>query len=384
MRRLLLGVAALVVVGGVVWWFALRDHGDGDRGDDRSKVASEGSAAATGGSAPGASFSGGAQPSLPSAGTPGAGSGATAPDDPEAARAAELARANAALAKSSPVPINSRPLLESESMFLAPNARQDPLTPGAPAKKADGTPGDRGAKPELYYLFTGDRYGVVGGETLTTTLQAWSDEAKTQVAPIKIVSAKAGKVALKYAPTPTGGFSNTWSPASSGLPAGNHTIDVAFLGPSGAEYHAQLLLAFTPKADVPARFSGKLTDRLDKGSLVVSAGVEVIDAGEFIVDANLFDSAGKPIARANFRGSLAKGGQSIDLVFYGKIIRDHGVPGPFVVRDLRGYRTRPGEQPNRADMAAHADDYTTKAYALDVFTSEPWPTPGRPIVPSGS
>jgi len=311
------------------------------------------------------------------------GSGATAPADPEAARAAELARTTAELAKTSPVPINSRPLLETESMFLTPNARGDTLKPGVPAKKVDGSPAERGAKPELYYLFTGDRYAVVGSETLTTTLQAWTDEAKTQPAQINIVSATAGKVALKYAPMQTGALSNTWSPASSGLPAGTYTIDVAFRGPSGAEYHAQLALAFTPKADVPARFTGKLTDRVDKGSLVVAAALDVVDAGEYIIDANLFDAAGKPIARANFRGELAKGSQTVDLVFYGKIIRDHGVPGPFVVLNLRGYRTRPGEQPNRADMAAHPDDYKTRAYALDVFTSEPWPTPGRPIVPSG-
>ena len=83
------------------------------------------------------------------------------------------------------------------------------------------------------------------------------------------------------------------------------------------------------------------------GSVRVEAGLEVLRPGFFRFDANLYGAGEQPVGYALFKGELAAGPSEVPLVFYGKVLRDAGVTGPFTLGELRGYRFLEGAYPDR-------------------------------------
>jgi hypothetical protein len=76
----------------------------------------------------------------------------------------------------------------------------------------------------------------------------------------------------------------------------------------------------------PARFTGNFSEKIDHGSLVVTAELDVVKAGNYTIEANLMgDSA--PVAFARQDANLRSGKQTVDLLFYGKVFHDRDVPG---------------------------------------------------------
>jgi hypothetical protein len=99
----------------------------------------------------------------------------------------------------------------------------------------------------------------------------------------------------------------------------------------------------TGPAAIPARFSGAQRDLVRDGSLVVAVGVDVDAPGFYVIDANLLDEAGAPVAWARGKRELGAGAGEVELSFFGKAILD-GWPADgrerrrFRLAALRGLR----------------------------------------------
>jgi hypothetical protein len=59
----------------------------------------------------------------------------------------------------------------------------------------------------------------------------------------------------------------------------------------------------------------------------------------------------------------------VPLLLYGRIVHEQDAAAPFTVTDLRGYRFRFGENPDR-DLMADAAEHVTATYPRDQFTSD--------------
>ena len=147
-------------------------------------------------------------------------------------------------------------------------------------------------------------------------------------------------------------------------------LTVEFEWEPGEMEEATLRIFSTPVAGIPAEFTGRDGDRVEQGSLVVDVGVDVLQPGFYRIDGNLFAQSGEPLAYASFKGELAAGETSVPLEFFGLLLRDLGVDGPYQVRDLRGYLFLDAEYPDRLRMRDATHHHWTRSYALESFSGQ--------------
>lgn len=145
---------------------------------------------------------------------------------------------------------------------------------------------------------------------------------------------------------------------------------------------------------IVAEFTGNPSDRIEAGNLRIQLPLNVFKAGYYIVRANLQEKDGsqRMVAQATWEGELGTGNQTVPLEFFGKVIRDSGVDGPYVVRNIRAHRdnspvnaamlrnaleTGKEIQPQKHDepmfeYVRPAENYMTRAYSADEFSDEEW------------
>lgn len=268
-------------------------------------------------------------------------------------------------------PPTSRPLSSEQLELLQPNRRHETVRPD-----------DQGAG--ITYLFTADRYFVIGDETLTATLDV---RRGGKPIPVTVTQAYAvvidpssrdpQPIALSFAPSGSI-FAAVFAPAGLGL-ARQSTIAVYIEFDHGAgRQGAHLEFQYTPARGIPARFTGAFSDAIEAGSLVIRASVAIDTPGRYLIDCNLFDEADRPVAWTHFKGELAAGVHDAELMFFGKIIRDGNARGPFHIGQLRGARLAPGLDPALEQMPPFAGTYTTRAYPTDAFSDAAYdPDPPR-------
>ncbi len=149
----------------------------------------------------------------------------------------------------------------------------------------------------------------------------------------------------------------------------------------------------TPHAT--AEFQKPIRDAQRSGHLVISVPVNVSKEGYYKFDANLLEKNGeqRPVASAVWEGDLTAGNHTINLEFFGKVIRDSGISGPYVVQNLRGMRNNspvtpsmlkaafvtgkvigPQEhkEPLQEYMEPVAEAYVTGSYRPEDFSSDEW------------
>jgi len=146
-------------------------------------------------------------------------------------------------------------------------------------------------------------------------------------------------------------------------------------------------------------FRQGVRDALDNGHLVVSVPVQVIKPGFYHIDANLVqDNPEKtPVAYVSFEGELEAGAQTVNLQFWGKIIKDKGLDGPYLVTQLRAKRNNEpitpamlkrmhdsGQEipePNYTEpleeYAGMTETYRTQPYEARNFSSAEWDSPEK-------
>ena len=272
--------------------------------------------------------------------------------------------------KANVYPPTSRPLARDQLDLLRPNQRHETM------RRDDGDHG-------IEFLFTADRYFVIGDETLTATLDVRRNGAPI---PVTVVDAHAvildpgghppPPIAMRFAPRGTL-LAAELAPARFDLPR-QTAIGVYIEFDFGAgRQTGHFDFQYTPARGIPARFTGAFSDAVDAGSLVIHAGVAVAAPGHYVIDCNLFDAADQPVAWSRFKGELAAGAQAADLVFFGKVLVDGNAHGPFHIGQLRGARFAPGLDPDLEQMPPFPGSYATRDYPVTAFSDAEYDSPDK-------
>lgn len=116
-------------------------------------------------------------------------------------------------------------------------------------------------------------------------------------------------------------------------------------------------------------------DQLRDGSLVVTLDCEVLENGVYTFYANLVASDDSPIAMTKLSFPLTAGRKNVDLTFFGKVIRDRGIDGPYIVRDIHGMRRAEGDEMDV--WWSHPTPHRTARYAADDLSDAEWNDPER-------
>lgn len=158
-------------------------------------------------------------------------------------------------------------------------------------------------------------------------------------------------------------------------------VEVRFEAPQGLGLRDYVTtMTYSRKPD--ATMSGKYTESLDQGSLVIGAGVTVKVAGEYRLIGSLYGGA-DAIAFASKSVHLEAGDGTIPLLFFGKILHDRGIDGPYDLRYVMLFqRSGPDEIPGETIDPA----YTTKPYKAASFSDKPYvpPAPTYEVVDQNS
>ena len=234
----------------------------------------------------------------------------------------------------------------------------------------------------IQYLFTADRYFVIGDETLTAMLDVRRDGKPVAVAindAHAVILDPRGQssppIAMHYAPS--GGARGGARTARFDLPRQSAIgVYVEFDFGAGRQV-AHFDFQYTPARGIPARFTGTFSDAIDAGSLVVHTGVEVATPGHYVIDCNLFDAADQPVAWSQFKGELAAGARTADLRFFGKVLVDGNARGPFHIGQLRGARFAPGLDPDLEQMPPFPGSYITHDYPSSAFSDAEYDSPDK-------
>jgi hypothetical protein len=258
-------------------------------------------------------------------------------------------------------PPTSRPLTKDQLDLLHPNQRHET------EHAADHGEG-------VSYLFTADRYFVIGDETLTAMLDV---RLNGKPIPATITAAYAnvldpvthGEHPIPLTFAPRGALlATTFAPAKLDLPRQAAIgMYVEFDHGSGTQ-RAHFDFQYTPPGGIPARFTGVFHDDLEAGSLMIHAGVDVKSPGNYVIDANLFDAADQPVAWSRFHGEFTAGTHDAALLFFGKVIVDAGAHGPFHIGQLRGARYDPSRDPDLEQMPPFTGSFATRPYPTDAFS----------------
>ena len=118
-----------------------------------------------------------------------------------------------------------------------------------------------------------------------------------------------------------------------------------------------------------ATLTGRYADAMIDGSLQVQAEVEVKAEGRFHLEATLYSIDGQPLAWAQDALPLAPGTQWIPLSFYGLILREKGVDGPYVLRYVALSTTT--SMPNTKNRLIE-NAYVTQPYTATSFSDRPF------------
>jgi hypothetical protein len=292
-------------------------------------------------------------------------------------------------------PPDSRPLTADMTDVLRPNRRHEQAQPLA-TTQARGQKVD--PEHDLFVLFTGPRYSLTPGEPLAATLEVTRgrpDEGR----PAERVALEVRECVLRAVGPPGAGP----PPIAEGLPindrgdqgdakAGDLTysiaidpralagfdhyngpalLEVAFTAPGASEI-ARAALDFKLSAVAPARFNGRVAERITPAGLELRVGLDAEQPGQYVVQGLLFDARDKPIGFAVDRPSLARGSGEASLLFFGLLFHEADAQSPFVLRTVTGYRLPEGDEPEKLDMAPMPGEYRTHAYPRSAFSTDEW------------
>jgi hypothetical protein len=121
-----------------------------------------------------------------------------------------------------------------------------------------------------------------------------------------------------------------------------------------------------------AQLTGRYSDAITGGNLEVQAEVDVQRAGRFHLEATLYTRDGTPLAWAQNALNLSTGLQRIPLSFFGLIIRERDVDGPYVLRYVALSTTT--SMPNAKNRLVE-NAYETAPYHAAEFSDQPFDDP---------
>jgi hypothetical protein len=155
---------------------------------------------------------------------------------------------------------------------------------------------------------------------------------------------------------------------------------------------------------VAGRFTGRFQERLENGSLVIDAAVQVQKRMACFVSANLFSvDEAAPTHHVERRMIVDPSMQTVSFTFFGKIFRDSSHEGTFRLQDLKAqcenlayppewfidslahraeleeFQRRPPakHEPARIYFAYNDYSFTTQQYSSGSFSDQEWQSPER-------
>jgi hypothetical protein len=293
-------------------------------------------------------------------------------------------------------PPNSRPVTQSRAEAFKYNRRDLQFL---------GVPGpDKSGPPAFYSEFTADKFNVFEGETITLTLRAAKDPSVAAGAfPITTLGAGITKgrsqdaqkvLDLTFsddgrngdATAGDGTYTSTVEPSK--VPAladyqGSVRAFVQFTA-NGSTFGHQLFFNYFPPKGIAGTFTGHFHEAIEDGSLVVYAEINVLQSGNFALDATLLTADDQAFCHSRFKGQLGLGTQDVRFLFFGKAIRD-GLPaggvGPFKVSEIYGMMVPDPEELLRLSKGGgfapsavplFGGQYVTGQYEPSQFSDVPW------------
>lgn len=169
----------------------------------------------------------------------------------------------------------------------------------------------------------------------------------------------------------------SFQPSKQGFPLFSGTLRVSFQVRSGSvEGTAFFDVLFTPSP--PARFTGKVREAVEHGSLKLYLGIQVRKAGRYVMAARVDDEAGVPFAYLSFNDELAEGAQEVNFVVFGKLLLDYAPTFPLKLRDVEGFLLKESGDPDRELLTTlRGSVHTTREYPTTVFSGEEWQSEER-------
>ena len=244
-------------------------------------------------------------------------------------------------------------------------------------------PGTKAAVPGVRILTTQDRVFMSGDEAVRISVTAQDEAGKTL--PLLVTRAVAfdlpdprqaagrPQLALDFAGN-DGVYSAQFQPSRTAFAdfAGTLRLQVT-LSQDGRQGVVNFDVVYEPL--VPAEW-GAISDRVADGSLDFVVGLNVKQAGRYVVNARVDDAKGQPFALVSFNEELGGGAQAARLRVFGKLLRDAAPAMPLRLRDLQGFLLMPDRFPDRAMLARRegvvhtSGSYSPKSFSDTEWTSE--------------
>jgi uncharacterized protein DUF4784 len=122
-----------------------------------------------------------------------------------------------------------------------------------------------------------------------------------------------------------------------------------------------------------AQLTGNYRDRLEDGSLVIEAELDVRNPGRFHLEGTLYDAAAaNPLAWSQDAAELSPGRQWLRLSFFGRILHERGIDGPYLLRFLA--LSTATAMPNAKNRLVE-NAFVTGHYTAAQFSDEPFNDP---------
>jgi hypothetical protein len=238
-----------------------------------------------------------------------------------------------------------------------------------------------------------DRLYAGPGETITATLTVWRGEyqaARTEAVPFTAVGLiSTGGLepktvpGLAFAPVPGTPTQKVLKFVPSAQPIlRERTVTPSLLVTVTAGDREFIFSRQFRYASEPALvITGKASEGMVNGSLEVRLRgvVKKPTAHRVRVRATLFDAAGQtPIAVYDHLVQVSGAGEvPLVLTFFGKVIRERGINGPYSIRALNGKVQTRDDQGGEEIVWSHDGVFATKRYAATDFSDAEWDAPEK-------
>ncbi len=157
-----------------------------------------------------------------------------------------------------------------------------------------------------------------------------------------------------------GVYSARWTPTGiEDAPAASYMVRVRARLASGDLREAAGGFLYS---DPAAHLTGRYSDTLRDGNLVIAAEVEVAETGRFHLAGTLYTQAGEPLGFAQAAANLEPGRHWIELSYYGLMFHDRQAAGPYRLGTLALSTTT--RMPNALNDVV-TDAYVTRPYRLE-------------------
>jgi hypothetical protein len=274
--------------------------------------------------------------------------------------------------KSTRYPPTSRPLSEQPDQVKP----HDVPPVQVPLVGPDGKPSDK-----TFVILRQDYYFLAGNETVTFTIECGTIEGPVpcEITESMAMSPGGAKHAEVLFAMDMGGrlHEAKLQPATEGF-AGYYglihvEVEIQIAGETGT---ASFELQYTPRP--PAAFTGRVSEKLEKGSLVLGVELEVEKPGRYVLAGRVDDATGRSFGYVSYNDELPTGRAQATLVVFGKLVLDEKARAPFRLRDVEGFLLKENADPDRELLPTLAGVvHTTRDYRDQDFSADEWQSEER-------